>query len=206
MDVLILGVTIGFTAGISPGPLLFLTISSALRSGARAGVVVACAPLVSDLLVVGVVLFTLGQVPESALSLIGVVGGSLMGWLSVRTWREARSASLAEATGRPRPSTLRALREGALVNLFSPHPWIAWATVLGPLTVAAWRDSPPQAAVFVVGFYALLVGTKVAVALLAGRGRHRLGDRGYRTALRGAAVLLAAAGVALVIEFGGTLL
>jgi len=45
VDALILGATIGLAAGISPGPLLFLTITSALRSGARAGVIVACAPL-----------------------------------------------------------------------------------------------------------------------------------------------------------------
>ena len=52
MDALILGATIGLAAGISPGPLLFLTITSALRSGARAGVIVACAPLLSDIVVV----------------------------------------------------------------------------------------------------------------------------------------------------------
>lgn len=59
---------------------------------------------------------------------------------------------------------------------------------------------------FVAAFYALLVGAKIAVALLVGAGRHRLRDRGYRTALRLAAVLLLAAGAALVVEFGGSLL
>ena len=37
MEALILGATIGLAAGISPGPLLFLTITPALRSGSRAG-------------------------------------------------------------------------------------------------------------------------------------------------------------------------
>jgi threonine/homoserine/homoserine lactone efflux protein len=202
VDGLVLGLTIGFTAGISPGPLLFLTITSALRSGARAGVIVACAPLVSDLAVVTLTLLVLGQLPSTALSVIGVVGGLFMGWLGVRTWIEARTASLSQARAQPPPSTFRALREGALVNLLSPHPWVAWATALGPLTLAAWRDEPAGAVVFVAGFYVMLVGAKVAVALLAGQGRQRLGDRGYRIALRAAGVLLAASGVALVVEFG----
>jgi threonine/homoserine/homoserine lactone efflux protein len=202
VDGLVLGATIGLTAGISPGPLLFLTITSALRSGARAGVIVACAPLVSDLVVVGLTLLVLGQLPETALALVGVVGGVFMGWLGLRTWVEARTASLSAARAERSPSTWRALREGALVNLLSPHPWVAWTTALGPLTLAAWRDQPAGAVTFVAAFYALLVGAKVVIALLAGRGRQRLSDPGYRRALRVAALLLVASGVALVIEFG----
>lgn len=201
-----LGATIGLTAGISPGPLLFLTITSALRSGARAGVIVACAPLVSDLVVVAVTLLVLGQLPVSALSVVGIVGGGFMGWLGVRTWIEARTATLSQARDQRPPTTWVALREGTLVNLLSPHPWLAWATALGPLTLAAWRDQPVGAVVFVAAFYAMLVGAKVVIALLTGQGRQRLSDSGYRVALRVAAALLVASGVALVVEFGRTLL
>jgi threonine/homoserine/homoserine lactone efflux protein len=202
VDGLILGATIGLTAGISPGPLLFLTITSALRSGARAGVIVACAPLVSDLVVVTLTLLVLGQLPDVALSVIGVVGGLFMGWLGVRTWVEARTASLSQAREESSPPTWRALRQGAVVNALSPHPWVAWATALGPLTLAAWRDQPAGAVVFVAAFYVMLVGAKVVIALLAGQGRQRLSDPGYRTALRVAGLLLVASGVALLVEFG----
>lgn len=202
MDGLVLGVTIGLTAGISPGPLLFLTITSSLRSGARAGVIVACAPLLSDLVVVSLTLLVLGQVPATALSVIGVVGGLFMSWLGVHTWVEARTASLSQARDERPPSTWKALREGTTVNLLSPHPWVAWATALGPLALAAWRDQPSSAVVFVAAFYLMLVGAKIVVALLAGRGRQRLSDPGYRTALKVAGVLLVASGVALIVEFG----
>jgi threonine/homoserine/homoserine lactone efflux protein len=205
LDGLILGATIGLTAGISPGPLLFLTITSALRSGARAGVIVACAPLVSDVVVVGLTLLVLGQLADEALAVVGLVGGLFMAWLGWRTWVEARTASLSGGRAADPPSTLRALREGTIVNLLSPHPWVAWTTALGPLTLAAWRDQPAGAVVFVAGFYVMLIGAKIVIALLAGQGRQRLGDRGYRTALRVAAVLLGLSGIALVVEFGGGL-
>jgi threonine/homoserine/homoserine lactone efflux protein len=205
VDALILGATIGLAAGISPGPLLFLTITSALRSGARAGVIVACAPLLSDIVVVTVTLAVLGRMPDEALSLIGVVGGLFVGWLGVRTWLEARTASLRQGSDQPRTSTFVALREGVVVNLLSPHPWIAWGTALGPMTLAAWREKPASGVAFVVGFYALLVGAKVVLALLAGQGRRRLTDPGYRSALRVASALLVATGAVLVVEFGRSL-
>ena len=41
----------------------------------------------------------------------------------------------------------------------------AWnlLTALGPMTLAAWREQPASGVAFVVGFYALLVGAKIAV-------------------------------------------
>jgi threonine/homoserine/homoserine lactone efflux protein len=201
MEALLLGLTIGFAAGISPGPLLFLTITSSLRSGPRAGVLVALAPLLTDAVVVGLTLLVLDRLPSWVLALLGVVGGLFVAWTGVQTLREARDASLSGARAEPSSGSAQALRRGAIVNILSPHPWITWATALGPLTIATWRESPGSGLALVVGFYVLLVGTKVVVALLVGRARHRLGDRGYRRSLQVAGALLLVAGVALVVEF-----
>lgn len=201
MEALLLGLTIGFAAGISPGPLLFLTITTSLRSGARAGVLVALAPLITDAVIVGLVLLVLDRLPWWTLALLGVVGGLFVVWTGVATVREARTATLAAAREGDAAGALEALRRGAVVNILSPHPWITWATALGPLTVSTWRASAPSGIALVVGFYLLLVGTKVTVALLVGRARHRLSDRGYRRALLLAGGLLLVAGIALVAEF-----
>ena len=45
---LLLGITLGFGAGVSPGPMLVLVITSSLEKGFRAGLRVALAPLASD--------------------------------------------------------------------------------------------------------------------------------------------------------------
>lgn len=201
MEALLLGLTIGFAAGISPGPLLFLTITSSLRSGTRAGVFVALAPLVTDAMIVGLTLLVLDRLPSWVVAVLGVVGGLFVVLTGMQTVREARAASLSRPAGEDSPGSRQALRRGAVVNLLSPHPWITWATALGPLTVSTWRDDHGSAVALVVGFYLLLIGTKVAVAILVGRTRHRLGDRGYRRALFVAGGLLVAAGVALAVEF-----
>jgi threonine/homoserine/homoserine lactone efflux protein len=197
---LLLGLSIGLAAGISPGPLLVLVITSTLRSGWRAGAVAACAPLVTDVVVVAGTLLVLDHLPPRALGVLGVIGGAVVVGTGIRVLREARTAGLVPAAGSPR----RALRQAAVVNLLSPHPWVAWATALGPLTIATWRQGAGGAVALVAGFYVTLVGAKIAVAVLVAGGRHRLTDAGYRRALAAAGALLVAAGIALIVEFGPT--
>jgi threonine/homoserine/homoserine lactone efflux protein len=206
VDALLLGVTMGFAAGISPGPLLFLTISSSLRHGTRHGVLVALAHLVTDVVVVTAALLVLDRLPSTAVGVLGVVGGLFVVWTGAQTLRESRTAALSPAGDTPAPPGWQALRQGAVVNIASPHPWLFWATAMGPLTVATWGRDPVDAVALVAGFYLLLVGTKVVVAVVVGRSRHRLGGRGYRTTLAVAGALLLLAGLGLLAEFAPILL
>jgi threonine/homoserine/homoserine lactone efflux protein len=129
-----------------------------------------------------------------------VVGAAFVVWTGVQTMRDARDATLAPV-GAVALTPLRAWRQAATVNVLSPHPWVAWATALGPLVVSTWRDSHPSAVWLVAGFYVTLVGAKIGVAALVAGGRRHLRDTGYRRALVGAGGLLVLAGVALAVEF-----
>jgi threonine/homoserine/homoserine lactone efflux protein len=55
----------------------------------------------------------------------------------------------------------------------------------------AWDVSPMTAVLFAAGFSGCLVGAKICLAILAGRSRHLLGERTYRTFMRVLAVFLA---------------
>jgi len=59
------------------------------------------------------------------------------------------------------------------------------------LLAKALRQSGLAAAAFLAGFYLLLVGSKVAVALLAARWRNLLAGRTYRWVMRGLGAVLA---------------
>ncbi|MBT2385102.1 LysE family transporter [Streptomyces sp. ISL-11] len=207
MEELALGVALGFSAGISPGPLLALVLSGTLRGGLGVGLRVAAVPLLTDLPVIVLCVTVLSVLPERAIAAGGVVGGLFLAWLAVTTLREARTAEIPAAgqTAGARAEGRRTLWQGALVNLLSPHPWMFWLTTGGPLLVAAWRHGPPGAGGFLLGFYALLVGSKAALALIVARARHRIGTRGYRLLLGGSGVLLLAASALLLAEFGGEL-
>ncbi|GAA0369172.1 LysE family translocator [Streptomyces blastmyceticus] len=207
MEELALGVALGFSAGISPGPLLALVLSGTLRGGLGVGLRVAAVPLITDLPVIILSVTVLSVLPGRAVSAGGVIGGLFLAWLAASTIRESRTAEIpaVREAAVVRAEGRRTLRQGVLINLLSPHPWVFWLTTGAPLLVAAWRDSPPGAGGFLLGFYALLVGSKAALALIVARARHRIGTRGYRLLLGGSGVLLLAASALLLVEFGSAL-
>ena len=198
VESLVLGLAMGFAAGISPGPLLVLVIVQTLRSGLRAGAVTALAPLASDAIVVTVTLLVLSRLPGWVLPAIGIVGGGYVIWIAWETWRAATHSIDADAV---EPlSSGAALRRALVVNLSSPHPWLTWATVLGPLVLATAREGLALAIVFVAGFYVTLIGAKLVLAVVVARGRRVVTGGAYPWVMRGAAVLLAALGVVLIWE------
>ncbi len=87
-----------------------------------------------------------------------------------------------------------------MANALSPHPWVFWLAVGGPLLLRAWRRAPLRGVAFVVAFYALLLGTKIVLARIVAVARPRLGTRWYRITLAAAGVLLAAVGAVLLWE------
>lgn len=194
------GLGLGLGAGLAPGPLLALVITTALARGFRAGARVAFSPLVTDALVITVSLLLVRSLPDRAAAALGVVGGLYVVWLGIEALREKPVDVEAPPSDGPDP-----LRRGALVNLLSPHPWLFWITVGGPLLLAAWASSPAAAVGFLVAFFALLIGCKVVIAALVAGGSRRLGEQGLRRAHIAAGVLLLATGAVLVIEFAPAL-
>lgn len=201
MEGLLAGLGLGVAAGVGPGPLLVLVITVTLRSGVRAGLLTAGIPVLTDLLVVVLALTVLQQVPERPLAMLGLVGAVLVVLIGVMTIRDGRSARLEAGTLVPEPAWVT-LRRAFVVNIVSPHPWVAWLTVLGPLAVSYGREATSTGLLFVVAFYAGIVGAKAVLAVLVGMGRRRMRDAGYRRALVVAGALLVGAGVAMGVEFG----
>jgi threonine/homoserine/homoserine lactone efflux protein len=198
---LLLGLGLGLGAGLAPGPLLALVVTTTLSRGFLAGFKVALSPLVTDLIVIVVAVFVVRSLPERAAGALGVAGGLFVVWLGVEALREKPAEIEAAPTQGPDP-----LRRGAVVNLLSPHPWLFWLTVGGPILVAAAAHGPWQALAFLVAFYLLLVGSKVAVAALVATGRRRLTPSGLHRAHQAAGVLLLLTGVLLAAEFSAALL
>jgi threonine/homoserine/homoserine lactone efflux protein len=195
MDALLLGVSLGLGAGLAPGPLLALVIRSALQDGAAAGVRVALSPLLTDVPIVLIAVLAAASLPEAALGALGIAGGAFVIWLGIEALRE-QPAPAEAAAGAAAPQ--RDLLRGALTNALSPHPWVFWLTVGAPILGG---QDVAGAALFLGAFYALLIGTKVVLALGIGAGRDRLmRGRGHRLLLRASALLLLATGVVLALD------
>lgn len=203
MELIALGLGLGLAAGLSPGPLLALVVASSLERGLGAGLRVAIAPLLTDTPVILLTLLILRELPPSLLSALAAIGGGLVILLGVGFWRAPEIDLGQEAAD---SGTRRDLWRGALVNILNPHPWVGWATVLGPTLLDAWRDGPSRGVGFLAAFYAAIVASKAAIAWAVARSGRRLSAAWRRRLLRGSGLLLTALGGLLLWRALGPLL
>lgn len=181
------GVLLGLSCGLAPGPLLALVLAQTLRHGAREGCKIALTPLVTDLPIVVLALVLAAKLAQlrALLGIVSLAGAAFVLYLAWDTVRPVRLE--AKAPGERAGSWPK----GILTNLLNPHPWLFWLTIGAATLAKAIAQSWLVAAAFLCGFYLLLVGSKVLLALLAARSRDWLAGRPCRVAMRVLAALLA---------------
>jgi threonine/homoserine/homoserine lactone efflux protein len=190
---LALGGGLAFAAAIQPGPLQAFLLARATAAGWRRTLPACLAPLLSDGPIALVAVLVLGRLAPVVQVALRAAGGVFLVYLAIGAalqWRKA------DPRGAP-ASPPRTLVEAALVNLLNPNPYLAWALVIGPLVVEAWRDHPANGVALVLAFYATMVTTLAGFILLAGTS-HLLGDRGRRALQGASAFILAGLGVYLI--------
>lgn len=182
-------VVLGLTAGLLPGPLLSAVLSQTMRHGAREGIRMSFAPLVSDAPIIAVLLVFVAELTRarSVIGAIALAGAVYLLWMAWESW--TTKPPEAEAGGGEEP---RSLLRGALVNFANPNVYLFWVTVGVPTLTKAWTASAPAAVLFVVVFFACLVGGKIAIVLVVARSRALLAGRWYRLSMRALAVMLVA--------------
>ncbi len=205
-DILTAGIILGLSAGLAPGPLLALVIAETLQHNVAAGIKVALAPLLTDLPLILVTLLVLSQLVDAGpvLGLISIVGGVFLLFLG---YENLRSTGI--LVDQPPPQRANSLMKGALANVLSPYPYLFWFTVGAPLLAKAMRLSPVTPVLlpvlFVVSFYACLVGSKILLAILVGRSKTALSSRVLTLVFRLIGVLMCVLGLSLLRD-GLTLL
>jgi threonine/homoserine/homoserine lactone efflux protein len=186
MTALATGAFLGLSCGLAPGPLLALVLAQTLRHGHREGCKIALTPLLTDAPIIFVALVLAAKLAElrSLLGIVSIAGGAFVLYLA---WGSFHPVPLgAEAPAEPPRSWFK----GILTNLLSPHPWLFWLTVGAAILAKAIAQSWLVAVAFLFGFYLLLVGSKVLVAIMVGRSRDLLAGRPYRVVMRVLALLL----------------
>lgn len=174
------GIILGLSAGFTPGPLTTLVISQALQHGAKEGLKVALAPLITDLPIILVSVFAMSKLKDfqAILGLISILGGMFvvyLAYLSFKTSKVGMDIKVTEA---------RSLGKGTIANLLNPGPYLFWITIGAPNVVSAWTQSPIVAAGFLAGFYASLVGAKMFLAVVAANSKRFLTGKGYAYVMR----------------------
>lgn len=180
LSFLITGTILGLSAGFAPGPLLALVISETMEHGVRAGIKVALAPILTDLPIIIVTIFILAKLSDfqPVLGIISIIGALFILYLGINNLR-TKGIELDLDKSAP-----RSFQKGIIANALSPHPYLFWFSVGGPITIKAMDHNLLAAISFIGSFYVLLLGTKIVLAILVGKSRTFLMGNRYIFTMR----------------------
>jgi threonine/homoserine/homoserine lactone efflux protein len=173
--IIFMGAFFGFTAGISPGPLLTLVITQTLRHNRKEGIKIALAPLITDMPIILITYFifsTLSQF-DIILSVISISGGIFFTYLGYESFK---SNGLDLELLKANPDSLR---KGITANLLNPHPYVFWMTIGIPTAFKAYEINLPTALLYFLLFYTMLIGSKVSIAIIVEKSKSFLNNRAF---------------------------
>lgn len=192
IEYLTLGVILGLSAGISPGPLTALLVSETLNKNAWAGIKVALAPVVTDIPIVSACFFFLYRLKDfsNVLGILSLAGAVLIIIFGIK-----------ELVSKPDEikavSSSNSLSKGVLVNFLSPSPYIFWLTIGGPIVQKAYSISAPSAVAFIIPFYVLMISSKSIIALLTQKSKMFLKGKSYAFVVKALGIVLILLGAIL---------
>ncbi len=206
MPLVFQGFGYGFLAGITIGPFLGYVINVVLTRGWRQSLPLITIPLVVDTPIIIIFLNVLNELPEYALDVMSIAGGSFVLWLGWNTWRDNKRAkdygTNPEKTDpgvHPGGVSLWGIYvRGLLVNVLNPAPYLFWSTVSGPILLDGIRvGGMGYAFGFLVAYYSVFL-TLIFILMLVIERIGELNERMNRYLLPITIVLMIVLGIGLV--------
>jgi threonine/homoserine/homoserine lactone efflux protein len=167
LEFLFSGMIFGLAVGTFPGPLLALVLSETLKYRKKEGIKIAISPLVTELPIVLFVLLILSNLVKYDL-LIGIIslfGACYLVYLGLKNLR-VRTSVFEVAFAKE-----DVLRRGFIVHLLNPNPYLFWLSIGGPKIFESLDIHISATVLFILGFYSLLIGSNIVVALIVEKSR-----------------------------------
>jgi len=186
MTFLLSGALLGMAAGISPGPLLTLVISETLKHSRKEGIIIASAPVLTDVPIILLSVFILKKLSgfNFVLGTISILGAFVIAYLAYESFT-IKSIELNLQNNK-----IQSLGKGIITNISSPHPYLFWMTVGASAILKAFRINPTSGLLFILGFYLFLVGSKIIAALIVDKSKSFLQSNTYIYIIRTSGLVL----------------
>lgn len=182
-----LGVTIGLTTGLIPGPFQAVVISQTIKHNFIEGVKVALSVLITDIIFIIFALLLLYRIAisDTYMGIISLFGSLYLTKLAYENFTvKTVSVKLLENV---KPKSI----EKGIVTLFlSPGSYIFWFTVGGPTIIRSYNISILAFLAFIGGLYISFVGSNIGVAALVSKSRGFLKSKLYVYTIRALGGLL----------------
>lgn len=181
------GISLGFTAGVAPGPLTLLVITQTLRYNLREGIKVSLAPLFTDLPIIAISYIILANL-KSYGQIIGAICflGSIFLLSMARDMWRTKPPTINQDLG-----TANSIKKGIFSNLLNPAPYLFWLTIGTPILIQDQTSSSTEKVAFIIGMFAVMICTKVGIALGVRHSSNFLQGKAYLVALRVSAIIFA---------------
>jgi len=174
------GIALGLYAGFSPGPLITLVISQAIKHGPKEGIKIAFGPLLTDFPILFVSTFLLMRFSNYTviLGVVSVLGALFLVYLA---YTSVKTRGIEVKMDKEAPHSFM---KGAIVNALNPNPYVFWITIGAPTIIKGFAEGYIAPVLFVGSFLGCLVGAKCFVAILAGKSKRFLTGRSYLYLMR----------------------
>ena len=189
LSTLILGLLIGFTGALAPGPTLVATINASLKGDWTAGLKVSLGHIVIETAIFFLIILGLASVAQPYTTAIAVIGGIALIIFGVLTISGSRTASLSTAPGQVAADPYMA---GLVTSAANPYFWIWWLSVGSALLISSLAGGLLFAVIFMIGHWGADVSWYVFVSTGVSKGKSILSDTMYHR-------IMAACGVFLVL-------
>lgn len=157
------GAALGASAGYAPGPMTALVLGETIKGGRASGIAVSFSPLITDIPIIALIMliYTNINVLNSIIPVISFFGAVYLVIIGLKQLK--LNLGDIEVAGTNKKSSLI---KGVYTNFLNPHPYLFWAVIGSPIILKAYSLNPSYALIFLVSFYACLVGSKISMTFL----------------------------------------
>ena len=163
-----------------------LVISETLKGNRVNGILIALSPLLTDLPIIlfSIFFMHLFSNTDLILGILSISGGLFLIYLGVQNFKTTIHKDVQVNNYK------NSIKNGMTTNILSPHPYIFWITIGAPMFVKASKISNTSQILFIIGFYSLLIGSKVIVALISDKVKGFIRSSAYKNIMRFMGVIL----------------
>ena len=187
-----IGLTVGLTGAIAPGPTLLATVNYSLKDGWLAGPKVAAGHALIEIVIFLLIVKGLAVAMQEHSRFIALIGGLALIAFGILTMRGSKSATMASAGD---GSYTNPYIAGMLTSAANPYFWIWWLSIGSALVVSGLEAGLIVAAIFMIGHWSADFGWYLLVSSSLDRGKSLLSQENYRRILGLCGIFLVLFGV-----------
>lgn len=180
----LLGLSVGLTGALVPGPMLFATIEISLKKGWLAGPQVVLGHMIVEVvLYVMILLGAASLVDSGTISTIFLIGGLSLSVFGLFTLKDARDTAYSAQISQDSPSlklTSSPTLIGLVTSVSNPYFWIWWLTAGGALVIKEYELGIVIAVAYMLGHWAADLSWFTAVSGSFSRGKNLLSQKMHK--------------------------